>query len=281
MSSEAMPTDELAFPVDELGGDNVERFVAVAEDLIDGAKMRGLYKKLGCSNAEAVGFLTILWRWGMKGNANDEGLLLNADKSDIVGMFKGTLVGSGVDIETLVQVLVDEKWIDDEPDGLYIHDWPKHQEYWIQYCRRRDKDTERKRAERARARQAANSPSQQMQMADINLPSTRKTDVSTASHNGFEEAYDAYPKKTGRTDAAKAYKARLNEGYSPQEILDAVNAYAAECRASRREKQYIKNPATFFGPGGWIKEYMGKNEISQQEPTDNEANPFSGEWNEM
>lgn len=33
---------------------------------VDGAKLRRLYKTIGCSKFEALGILNFLWFWGMK-----------------------------------------------------------------------------------------------------------------------------------------------------------------------------------------------------------------------
>ncbi|MGL4232673.1 MAG: hypothetical protein ACRDAM_01905 [Casimicrobium sp.] len=68
---------------------------------------------------------------------------------------------------------------------------------------------------------------------------------------GFAEAWAAYPKRPGasKADARKAYSARLAQGTNPAQILAGVIAYAAYCKALCTEPQYIKQPATFFGPG--------------------------------
>lgn len=45
---------------------------------VDGAKLRRLYKTIGCSKFEALGILNFLWFWGMK-NADENGLVVDAD----------------------------------------------------------------------------------------------------------------------------------------------------------------------------------------------------------
>ena len=45
---------------------------------VDGAKLRRLYKTIGCSKFEALGILNFLWFWGMK-NADENGLVADAD----------------------------------------------------------------------------------------------------------------------------------------------------------------------------------------------------------
>ena len=269
---EAVSDADFDVCTDAGGDENMDRFVAMAEELLDGPKLRGFYKEIGCSNAEAVGLLYILWRWSMK-NADNDGKLLNTDLSDVQQMYVSSVVASDVDAHEIVTALVDQGWIDVADDGtLSIHDWASNQEYWIRYKKNRDRDAARKREERARNR--AEEPELAEQLTLEQEPA--KTSVSPSDKvepNGFREAYDLYPKHTGRSDALKAYNARVKEGFSAEEILSAVSAYRKECEAERRDKKYIKNPSTFFGPGGFVQEYMQKQpEIPN--PQNDDENPF-------
>lgn len=67
----------------------------------------------------------------------------------------------------------------------------------------------------------------------------------------FELAWAAYPKRPGasKSDSMKGWKARIKAGASADEIIDGVRRYAAFVLASRTEPQFVKQPATFFGPG--------------------------------
>lgn len=77
---------------------------------------------------------------------------------------------------------------------------------------------------------------------------------SGAYTEDFESAWLAYPPRPGasKTDAFKAWSARLAEGIGPEVMISAVKRYAAYCTAMRTEPQYIKQPSTFLGPGGHI-----------------------------
>jgi hypothetical protein len=86
--------------------------------------------------------------------------------------------------------------------------------------------------------------------------SLRSEDISSASAESkypaeFEEAWQAYPDRPGRSkaDACKAWKARVKAGADADVILAGVRRYAGFCVACRTEPQFIKQPATFFGPG--------------------------------
>ena len=67
----------------------------------------------------------------------------------------------------------------------------------------------------------------------------------------FEEAWALYPARPGASKAAtfKAWKARLKAGATALQMIEGAAAYAAYCKAERTEPQFIKQAATFFGPG--------------------------------
>jgi hypothetical protein len=69
--------------------------------------------------------------------------------------------------------------------------------------------------------------------------------------DAFEAAMVAYPRRPGasKADALKAWAARVSGGADPAVILAGVNRYAAYCAACGTEPNFIKQPATFFGPG--------------------------------
>lgn len=67
----------------------------------------------------------------------------------------------------------------------------------------------------------------------------------------FEEAWTLYPSRPGMSKAAafKAWTARLKAGATALEMIEGTRKYAAYCKAERTEACYIKQPATFYGPG--------------------------------
>ena len=54
----------------------------------------------------------------------------------------------------------------------------------------------------------------------------------------FEALWDAYPRKKEKAMAYKQYLARLNNGFSEDELMTAVKRYAEECREQDRTKIY-------------------------------------------
>lgn len=74
----------------------------------------------------------------------------------------------------------------------------------------------------------------------------------------FEEFWKHYPRKKEKAKAYKCYIARLNEGYSEDELLTACTRYADECKTSNREERYIKLGATFIGINKPFEDYLRK-----------------------
>lgn len=67
----------------------------------------------------------------------------------------------------------------------------------------------------------------------------------------FEQAWSLYPRRPGasKTEAYKAWCARLKARAAVEQMMDGVMRYAAYVQSEQIEPQFIKQPATFFGPG--------------------------------
>lgn len=67
----------------------------------------------------------------------------------------------------------------------------------------------------------------------------------------FEAVWEVYPTRPGDSKKAahKSWAARLNAGATVAEMLAGAQTYAAYVKAMRTEPQFIKQAATFFGPG--------------------------------
>lgn len=72
----------------------------------------------------------------------------------------------------------------------------------------------------------------------------------------FEALWDAYPRKKEKAMAYKQYLARLNNGFSEDELMTAVKRYAEECRKNKTEQRYIKQGATFLGHNTPFEDYL-------------------------
>ncbi|MBQ4447402.1 MAG: hypothetical protein II897_03820 [Clostridia bacterium] len=125
-------------------------WIAVHEEVL-GSKLRGFRKAIGCSDAEALGILTVLWLWARK-NADVSGLLGNADKEDIASAIR-PYINPSLNASTVADAMISAGWIDEEDGKLYIHDWYEWQQYWYSYLDKKEKDRLRKRSERDKRRE--------------------------------------------------------------------------------------------------------------------------------
>lgn len=113
---------------------------------VEGMKLRELSKAIGCSQKEALGVLVSLWLWGIN-NADSEGVLKSADKSDIIEALSVGL-STGLSPKKIVECLIEKHWIDEDNGVFILHDWDIWQEQWYKALSRRTYDAKRKREER-------------------------------------------------------------------------------------------------------------------------------------
>lgn len=92
----------------------------------------------------------------------------------------------------------------------------------------------------------------------------------------FEEIWGEYPRKKEKGGAYEKYKARIADGFSHEELLEATKAYAAECKRNHTEERFIKQGKTFFGPSTPFLDYLKKGEArtSNDPYEDTGENPF-------
>lgn len=95
---------------------------------------------------------------------------------------------------------------------------------------------------------------------------------------GFEELWAVYPRKADKAQAYKKYKARLEDGFSHEQLLEAAKNYADQCKRDRTEEKYIKHGKTFLGEATPFLDYLPK-EPTKQEYTEesDDKNPFREE----
>jgi len=73
-----------------------------------------------------------------------------------------------------------------------------------------------------------------------------------AAPDGFAEFFKAMPKRTGKGDAEKAYRAALKSGAKPDVILEMAQRYAEERKG--KDPQYTKTPGPWLRARRWEDE---------------------------
>lgn len=264
-------------------------WISVHEQVI-GGKLRSLAKEIGCSQNEALGLLVRLWLWGIN-NADKEGRIIGADKADVA-----EVLTIGIDAryspEDVVNAMIETSWIDID-DGLFIHDWEVWQEQWYKAIEVREKDAARKREERKRKRLLKASGTQKEEPGlpekemETDLPTPKliipqeepkKSKPAVVEYpEGFNQFWEMYPKKVGKGEAYKKYKARINSGWKPDELLEAAKNYAEKVARERTEKQYIKHPKTFLSDTEPFTDFLPKKDDAKSVATSNDDDPYA-EW---
>lgn len=111
------------------------------------------------------------------------------------------------------------------------------------------------------------------------LPDTKSMDLKPRKairnySTDFEEFWSVYPRKADKAQAYKKYKARLEDGFSHEQLLQAAKNYADQCRRYRTEEKYIKHGKTFLGEATPFLDYLPKNAPKDSMEVTNDENPF-------
>ena len=121
-------------------------WISVHEDVI-GSKLRKLAREVGCSQAEALGILNVIWLWGLK-NADQSGELKDATRRNVAAAIPFDMLSDGLDPQGIVDALITTGWIDYVGGALFLHDWDEWQEQWYKFLDRKAYDAKRKRDKR-------------------------------------------------------------------------------------------------------------------------------------
>lgn len=86
-------------------------------------------------------------------------------------------------------------------------------------------------------------------VAALPVSSPKKSKVSDYSDD-FLRAWAEYPSRPGanKATAFKAWNARLAAGVDVETMISGVKRYSRYCETQVSSPEYIKHPATFFGP---------------------------------
>ena len=100
---------------------------------------------------------------------------------------------------------------------------------------------------------------------NMGIPSIGKDSIGKVSIDKniysvhFEEFWKNYPRKKEKSSAYKCYQARLKNGFSEEQLLEACINYASDCKNTNREECYIKLGATFLSAKTPFVDYLNEN----------------------
>ena len=218
-------------------------WISVHETVMS-AKLRKLAKAIGCSQNEALGVLTRLWLWGIR-NADKYGNIVEADKEDIEDVLSVGLAHS-IEPEHVVQCLIDIGYIEDVDGRLKFHNWDIWQVEWYKLMENRQKwreDYKKKKEMKNTGNTEETEPPKRIK---------KKNDYP----EDFEKFWQVYPRRIGKGEAYKCYKARVNDGWSPENLVQAAERYALQVEKMHTEEKYIKHPKTFLSASTPFTDYI-------------------------
>ncbi|MEG6185128.1 hypothetical protein KDV70_19800 [Citrobacter cronae] len=109
---------------------------------------------------------------------------------------------------------------------------------------------------------------------------TPKVKSSTDYSPAFEEAWQAYPKRSGgnnKLSAFKAWNARIKQGVKPETMLEGVKRYAAFMAFEGKiGTSFVKQAATFLGPDRHFDEAWLVETTANKAPTRQDQSRY--EW---
>lgn len=241
-----------------------------------------------------------LWSWGMK-NADKSGRLIYANE-EVIDRAIGTVTTR--DTQGFAKAMIECGWLDLVGEDIYIHDWDFWQKEWYKSQERREADKNRKRNKKAEEPESSEMKSTSSDCHLINEgteekstetsvpdvpttqltaspepPETPKTPKPQSYTPQFEELWDAYYGEKGtKAEAYKTYMARLKDGWTHQQLLQAVHTYSAQEKRNGTEKRYVKRVKTFLGPNTPFMEFLpNKGSLKREDEQSVRKNPFEYE----
>lgn len=254
-----------------------------------------------CSEAELLGILCMIWSFGSLGNAEKDGHLAYVREKDLANYIRYKNSRSKIDSDTMIALLIENKWIDVIDGELFIHNWSSYQDHWYKYVDKLEKDAERKRESRRNKKSSEGSDEsgrkQQISLLEDGAGGTESDDCHSESTNdtedekhtnkqeqkkkndteyptGFEEFWKVYPRHADKGQCYAKYKARLNDGFSPDELLSAAINYANQCKRQKTDAKFIKHGKTFLGDSTPFIEFIPKKPVENNQIPD-DSNPFA------
>lgn len=89
-------------------------------------------------------------------------------------------------------------------------------------------------------------------LLDIAVPVEKAKSTAPATPSLFDDFYDAYPKKSGKQAAVKAFAKVIQRGADARDIIAGAQRYRDD--PNLPDRQYIPDPGTWLNAGRWDDE---------------------------
>jgi hypothetical protein len=120
--------------------------------------------------------------------------------------------------------------------------------------------------------QGAVIPVIERESPEIEIEATQKKQKRNNYPDEFEKFWKEYPKKKDKGLAYSQYRARINSGYSPDELCEASKNYRLECEREHKNEKFIKHAKTFLGPATPFLDYINQEEEQHEHTTEGNGN---------
>ena len=273
----------------EKGGDAMA-WIESHQELWRHPKTKKLARLLGVSVPTVVGHLHGIWYWAL--DFAQDGDLRRYDPEEIAdaALWEG-------EPGRFIEALVAAGYLDQTDNGLAIHDWYDYAGRLIEQREaRREQDRARKQRQRERKKVEAHdghgevteesrvTPGNVTLLPYLTKPNqteqdnTETTTPPSPSDEGsdggtkslvearFLEFWKAYPKKTGKQYALKAWNKIKPTAELHERIMQAVDAQKRSDQWHRENGRYIPNPSTWLNGGYWDNEEVNEGAENQRDP---------------
>jgi len=170
---------------------------------------------------------------------------------------------------TMARHLVDAGLWEEAENGWKFKGWGKYQPTREQVTADREREAERKRQWRASKRspggtdsgrtlghQAESGHPDPTRPDPTHTPSSEVADATESElPSRFDEFWDTYGKKVGRSKARTEYRKALKKrGVTEELLIAAAAAYVAHCKAEGKFPKYAKDPERWLKGEHWSDE---------------------------
>ena len=256
-------------------------WITVHDEVI-GGKLKKLQRELGCSNNEALGIIVRLWLWSVM-YADEYGNAPDVSREDVEEAITPGLA-RGLYPDEVVDALIKVGWIKFDKE-LIMDGWERWQKAWYKEIRVRTSAAKRQKQYRAKKRGEEPPPEPTEKPATVsNTAPIQQTLTTTPIESpkpekkgyskDFIEFWEIYPRKVDKGGAFKKYQARLNNGFSAEDLMNAARAYSEECAKENTPQKYILHAKTFLSDTLRFADYLPKNKDSGTVVDDDGTNPW-------
>lgn len=91
--------------------------------------------------------------------------------------------------------------------------------------------------------------------SNTNKLNTNKLNTNNSYIVDFNEFYSLYPRKEAKQKALQAYMKARKKGVDKISLLEALKKYNEYIKTNKKEREFVKLPATWLNGGCWEDEY--------------------------